>query len=49
MGTTINDTNYNFPGQKAIYKGSSQKWRMFEVFLNGAFDGLEHEPTVCAS
>ena len=30
--------------QKEIYQDSSQRWRVFEVFLCGAFDGLKHQP-----
>lgn len=26
--------------RKPVYKGSSEKWRKYEAFLNGAFDGL---------
>jgi hypothetical protein len=27
--------------QQKVYKGSSQQWRKFEPYLNGAFDGLD--------
>ena len=29
--------------RKKVYKGSSQKWKVYEPFLNGAFDSLDRE------
>ena len=29
--------------RKKVYKGSSQKWKVYEPFLNGAFDSLHRE------
>ena len=35
--------------RKAVYVGSSEKWRQYEPFLNGAFDALTEMPRMAAN
>ena len=37
----IVDTASNYQVRQKVYKGSSQRWRKFEPYLNGAFDHLK--------
>ena len=39
-------TASNTQVRKKVYQGSSQKWKKFKPFLNGAFDSLDSSPKI---
>ena len=46
LNTRSVQTASNTQVRKKVYKGSSQKWKVYEPFLNGAFDCLDRETKI---